>query len=260
MKVTDLPDPWRLELEGYTWRLQTIGDLERLDISAGGFRKAVAVSQVGSLRPLSEIEAEAARLRWLAAMGIPCPIVKRVETHDGRDWLLMTALNGTDCTSLGRQCAEVIIECMANALHRLHGLDTNSCPFDHALARRIDDARRRVSAGVVDETDFDDEHTGMPAVHLFEKLIASKPRSEDLVVTHGDACLPNLIIDGGHVSGFIDCGRLGVADRYQDLALAARSIAFNLGVSWVEPFFVRYGINRLDPSKLAFYRLLDEFF
>jgi aminoglycoside 3'-phosphotransferase-2 len=260
MNVTDLPDRWRLELEDYSWRLQTIGDSGASTFRLEAYGKPSLFLKSQSSGPFSEIAAEAARLRWLAAMGIPCPILQRVETHDGRDWLLMTALEGADCASLGRHRAGVIVECMADALHELHGLDIKSCPFDHTLARRIDDARRRVCAGVVDETDFDEEHIGMPPGDLFEKLIASRPRSEDLVVAHGDACLPNLIIDDGRVSGFIDCGRLGVADRYQDLALAARSIASNLGPSWVAPFFVRYGVERPQPAKLAFYRLLDEFF
>jgi len=210
--------------------------------------------------PFAEIPAEEARLRWLAAMGIRCPDVRRMETCADRNWLVMTALRGTNCASLGPHCAEIIVSSAANALRQLHAVDVHACPFDRRLTTCIAHARTRALAGAVDETDFDDEYLGMTALDLFEKMIASQPKSEDLVVTHGDACLPNMILDGEDFSGFIDCARLGVADRYQDLALAARSIACNLGAQWVQPFFLRYGVSEPEPSKLAFYRMLDEFF
>ena len=66
--------------------------------------------------------------------------------------------------------------------------------------------------------------------------------------------------DGIALSGFIDGGRAGLADPYQDLALAARSLASHLGPLWVPEFFGRYGIGPVDERKLRFYTLLDEFF
>ncbi len=87
---------------------------------------------------------------------------------------------------------------------------------------------------------------------------------EDLVFTHGDYSLPNVIPndDGTRValSGFVDCARAGVGDRYQDLALAARSIASSLGPEWVSLLFERYALTHIDERKLGFYTLLDEFF
>ena len=65
--------------------------------------------------------------------------------------------------------------------------------------------------------------------------------------------------DGDRIAGFVDVGRAGVSDRYRDLALAARSIEYNLGSEYVAPFFATYGVEP-DPRRTAFYRLLDEFF
>ena len=101
--------------------------------------------------------------------------------------------------------------------------------------------------------------SGRSALDLLSELEATRPGSEDLVVTHGDFCLPNVILRSGAVAGFIDVGRAGVADRHQDFACAARSIAYNYGEQFVAPFFEAYGMAP-DPARIAFYQLLDEFF
>ena len=86
-----------------------------------------------------------------------------------------------------------------------------------------------------------------------------RPQTEDLVLTHGDYCLPNILLHNGQLSGFIDLGRAGVADRHQDLALAVRSLAYNFGEGWAPLLFAAYGIEP-DETKLAFYTRLDDAF
>ena len=135
----------------------------------------------------------------------------------------------------------------------------DSCPFDHSLEQKITRAREHLLAGLIDEEDFDDSRLGQSAETVFQQLLATRPTQEDLVVTHGDACLPNLLAANDRFSGFVDCGRLGVADRYQDLALAAHSITDNLGEQWLPLFFEVYGVEP-DLQRIAFYQLLDEFF
>ncbi len=92
----------------------------------------------------------------------------------------------------------------------------------------------------MDEDDFDDERLGRSAQDLFRELVERRPKMEDLVMTHGDACLPNFIAYGGSFSGYIDCGRLGIADRHQDMALACGSIERNFGAALVADFLNIY--------------------
>ncbi|WP_309083367.1 APH(3')-II family aminoglycoside O-phosphotransferase [Chelativorans sp.] len=258
-RAFEAPSSWRDELAGYAWSRQTIGrsDAAVFRLEAEGrptlFVKTEPVSAFG------EIPDEAARLKWLGGEAIPCPAVLREAREDGRDWLLMSAIPGRDLASSPDLAPERIVEIAAEALRMLHRLAVADCPFDHRLDRRIEAARRRMEAGLVDEEDFDEERSGRAAPEVFRELLAQRPSRQELVVTHGDACLPNLLADKGRFTGFVDCSRLGVADRFQDLALASWSIWHNLGEQWVGPFLERYGAEA-DLERMSFYQLLDEFF
>ncbi|RUL96158.1 APH(3')-II family aminoglycoside O-phosphotransferase [Rhizobium chutanense] len=210
--------------------------------------------------PFGELADEAARLGWLKASGLPCPDVIARENDGERNWLLISALPGRDLASASALRPLARVELLAAALLDLHRLPIGSCPFDHRLEKRLPVAKARMEAGIVDEEDFDAARLGRRAADLFNELESLRPGDEDLVVTHGDACLPNFIASEEGFSGYIDCSRLGVADRYQDIALACRSIASNFGEALVQPFLDRYGMPATDPARLAYYRLLDEFF
>jgi aminoglycoside 3'-phosphotransferase-2 len=180
--------------------------------------------------------------------------------EEDREFLLTEALIGLDGTEAGRENPEAVVVGLAQELQVWHAQPVAGCPFDQGLAVQIPLARTRAQGGLVNEHDFDEERRARSALELLEQLERDRPETEDQVLTHGDPCLPNVIFDGPACVGFIDCGRAGVADRYQDLALAARSISRNLGGKWVQPFFEHYGLLKVNAGKLAFYRLLDEFF
>lgn len=212
-----------------------------------------------SIGPHSELPEEIKRLRWMNRLDLPGPTVLDATTEDNRHWLLMSAVPGQDLASANDLSAPQVISALAMALRRLHQVPIEKCPFDHPLQQRMAAARSRVSAGLVDESDFDDERLGRTAEDVFLELLSTLPETYDLAVTHGDACLPNFMVEASRFTGYIDCGRLGISDIYQDLALAARSIERNLGPAWVAPFFREYGVEP-DQQRIAFYCLLDEFY
>jgi kanamycin kinase len=206
----------------------------------------------------AEIDAEADRLIWLTAQGIPCPEV--VERGPG---LLVTT------TVPGRSAAEPwpahlrgrMTDAFADLLRALHAIPVAACPFDRSLEATVPAAVRAAELGQVDLDDLDDERHGWSADRLVQELHCTRPPAEDPVVGHGDPCLPNVLFDDdGRPTGVVDVGRVGIADRYNDLAIATRSLTDNWHIEYGSRLLRRYGIERPDLPRIAFYRLLDEFF
>ncbi|MBG0814648.1 APH(3') family aminoglycoside O-phosphotransferase [Planomonospora sp. ID82291] len=213
------------------------------------------------------LSAEAERLIWLRDRGIPAPEVVEHGTRDGVMWLVTTVVPGRSAAAPWPQGQrDAVVDALADLARTLHALPIDDCPFDRGLAVTLAHARQAATAGLVDLDDLDDERRGWDAEQLLTALEASVPAVEDRVVCHGDLCLPNVLLDPEtlEVTGVIDAGRLGVADRYADLALATRSLAEEdlnpqYGPAYAKRFLARYGITP-DPGRIAFYRLLDEFF
>ncbi|GAA1967249.1 APH(3') family aminoglycoside O-phosphotransferase [Amycolatopsis minnesotensis] len=215
-----------------------------------------------------DVASEADRLDWLGARGIPAARVVDSGEKDGIAWLVSTAVPGRtaadDWTPVQR---DAVVDAVADFTRALHALPVAECPFDRSLAVTVPDARHAAGNGLVDLDDLDDERSGWSAARLVAELEAALPAVEDPVVCHGDLCLPNVLLDPStfEVTGLIDVGRLGVADRYADLALITRSLLADdlnpqFDARFADRFLARYGEAPVDLARLDFYRLLDEFF
>jgi aminoglycoside 3'-phosphotransferase II len=238
-----MPSAWAPLLSGYSQARETIGRSAAATFRLEAPGRPTLFAKAEAIGPFCGLAQEAACLQWLKNNGIPCPNVLAQERARGWAWLLVSALPGRDLASSPDLAPETIVGIMADALRALHRLDVAGCPFDRRLDHRIAVARSRLEAGIIDEGDFEEEYQFRTAASLFEQLLVQRPGEEDVVVAHGDACLPNFLARDGRFTGFVDCGRLGIADRHQDLALATRSIRDNLDEEWAAPFLSRYGLR-----------------
>lgn len=220
----------------------------------------------------SSLAAEADRLRWLASWGIPTPEVIDVDADAQFAWLVTAAVEGRTAADIWPESERgAVIDALADVALALHALPVSACPFDRSLAVTVPEALHAAETGIVDLKDLDEERSGWTIEQLVDVLRETRPAAEDLVVCHGDFCLPNIVLGTSthDVTGVIDVGRAGIADRHQDLALMTRSIRHELngqfGDADADRFLRRYvagtpSMTAADPDLLAFYRLLDEFF
>jgi aminoglycoside 3'-phosphotransferase II len=258
-QLPPLPPHLLVQLGGYEAREETLGRSDAAVFRLYALNRPPLIAKLSASTKALDLLAEAARLKWLKGVGILAPRVLHLAEADGYFWLVVECLPGEDAAR-SRAPPAVKTSELAKALRAIHALDPNACPFDETLTVKLARAADRAKSNNVNEGDFDDENQGKTAAELFGEVERLRPTTEDIVVVHGDACLPNMMLDSGQFSGFVDCGRLGRSDRYQDLALACRSIAMNLGSEWVGAFLRAYGMTSIDEGRIRFYRLVDEFF
>ncbi|THC44487.1 APH(3')-I family aminoglycoside O-phosphotransferase [Massilia sp. Mn16-1_5] len=259
-----LPTPAGIagQLGGYAWARSTVGEsggaVYRLHGKAGA---PDLYLKHGKGAVADDISDEMTRLRWLAGH-LPAPGVLHFSRTLDEAWLLMSAMPGKTAYQLldtHPALQHEVVDALAAFLRRLHAIPLHTCPFTSGHAYRLALAWERIDAGLVDEDDFDEERQGWTAGQVWDALQAMLPLAADPVVTHGDFSLDNLFIQEGVVTGCIDVGRVGIADRYQDLAIMWNCLG-EFGVPLQERFLNHYGFPDPDRNKLRFHLLLDELF
>ncbi|MCW5951317.1 MAG: aminoglycoside 3'-phosphotransferase [Propionibacteriaceae bacterium] len=186
----------------------------------------------GRAHPEFDPVGEAERLCWVSEY-VSCP---RPIDHgtDGADlWLRTAGVPGTSAV-FGQwpRYPEQVVPELGRALRRFHDrIPASECPWDWSVERRL-------------------------TYQAIDRSQLGEQPSLDLVICHGDACNPNFLLDSaGRCVGYVDLGRLGVADRWADLAPALLSLGWNFGPDWEGAFLDGYGIAP-DPAKLEFYTRL----
>lgn len=243
---------WRNELGGLTFRL---GDDRYVKWNANGPDAAA-----GTVAPEIDLLAEAERLTW-AGRFITVPEVMDVgcdkpSTDGAGQWLLTRAIAAESAVS-PRWLADPVraAEGIGHGLRTLHdALPVAECPYTWSVEERLARFEERIASGTTPD-DWMSEHRGL-SVDAVREVLHRMPSPADLVVCHGDACAPNTLLDEqGRVAGHVDLGRLGVADRWADLAIAAWSTEWNYGPGYEAVVYRGYGI-RPDDERIRYYRLL----
>lgn len=259
------PSPVLLGVDDGGWSPVTAGESGATVFrSADATRYAKCVPAAAA----AELEAERDRVDWLSGQGVPGPRVLDWQSGDDGACLVTRAVSGIPADQVPAEGLWAAWEYIADAVRGLHEVPVSPCPFRRSLDTMVALARDVVARDAVNPEFLPVEQQQTPARELLERLnrqVARRREQEtaDTVVCHGDLCLPNIILDPQtlEVSGFIDLGRLGLADRYADLAL----LLANARETWTDEeqgraadlaLAGRYGIA-LDHDRLRFYLHLD---
>lgn len=175
---------------------------------------------------------EAERLSWIQGRH-PAPAVVDLVVQGVQEVLLTRALPGDSAVAPQWKAEpEVALRALGAGLRRLHEVEVRGCPFDWGVEHRIRTADAAVTA------------------------LGKPPSGDRLVLCQGDPCAPNtLLAADGQFLAHLDLARLGVADRWADLAVMSMSLAWNYPRYDEAVFWEAYGIEP-DRRRIDYYREL----
>ena len=210
-------------------------------------------------------------MKWLEGK-IPVPRVIEYEEESSKCYLLMSKIGGKmSCDEYYLENADILLKALADGLRMLWKVDISGCHVVRDLDIVLNEARLRVENNLVDVDNVAPETFGKNGFesprHLLEWLENNRPTVEP-VFSHGDYCLPNIFLDDGQVSGFLDLSRAGVGDKWNDIALCYRSLKHNFSGMYGGKIYEDFNADKLfealgiepDWEKIKYYLLLDELF
>lgn len=201
-------------------------------------------------------------LNWIDDK-LPVPKVL-VYTKKGRkEFLLQEKIDGeVSFSDYFYPIRDNILKLLAEGLQNIHTLEHSDFPknlvYDNNKLLEI--ANQRLKNGLVEKETFDFKWQHKNEYQLLKELEEkSKEIKEELVFSHGDYCLPNIMIDNNKISGYVDWIHGGVYDRNYDLAAVIWSITWNFGEKYVQTFLDYYGNEYVDWQKIRYYQQLNSF-
>lgn len=180
---------------------------------------------------------EAERMRW-ARRWIAAPEVLDQGQDASHEWLVTAAIPGRSAVDpRWSDDPATAVRAVGAALRTMHdALPVDACPWTWDPEWRLANAAER---GIIVPAD-----------------LRTPPPVDRLVVCHGDACMPNTLLDDdGRPVAHVDLAALGVADRWADVAVASMSTEWNFGPGWEDALIEAYGVES-DRERLEYYRRL----
>lgn len=209
--------------------------------------------------PKGSLEKEATLTRFFHTKQLAANVLA-YESLD-QDWLLTTRVPGEDCTHAAYLSApKKLCDTTAELLRHLHDMEPAGCPIPNQLKSYLATATRNFDAGRFHPSRLTEDFHHLSTDEVWQIVENNSYLLKTDTLLHGDYCLPNIILNDWHFSGFIDLDNGGIGDRHIDLYWALWSLRFNLKSDrYSSRFLDVYGRDKVDVNKLKLVSAIEAF-
>lgn len=195
-----------------------------------------------------ELAEEAAHCRLFHSRGLGVEVIAYIS--EDVDYLVTRSAVGNDLTHYLHD-PEKLCEALANVLRMLHGQAIDNVPMSSRHRRYMESANGDYSGGYYDESVLMDRFSVGSKEEAWAIMQANKERLKPNTLIHGDACLPNVILNDWQFDSFIDFNMAGAGDKHIDLYWAIWSLQYNLKTDKFTDYFLDlYGRENFEMDML----------
>jgi len=204
------------------------------------------------IAPKNILEHQAVMMDYFHGKNMTARLYAFVSDNEN-DYMLMGRVKGESCLDEKYLSEpEKLAVVAGESLRRLHDINPDGCPKKNITSSMIKLAHENYKTNNYDAwmlgyADFNSPEEG------YDFLCQNEHKLIEDVHLHGDACLPNIMLDDFKFSGFIDFEGGGIGDRHFDLLWAIWSLQHNLKSNdYMGKFLDAYGRDKFDVDR---YRL-----
>lgn len=166
-------------------------------------------------------------LMWLKGK-LPVPDCVYFTNDAEKEYLITKAVKGEmSCSDKNLKSPEETIKLLAKAIKLIQNVEISNCPFRSDLTYKLGVAEFNVKNKLLSAAPISEIGKELKDYNSILSYLQNNKPKEELVFSHGDTSLPNIFFNKGKVSGFIDVGECGVADKWFDIAICYKSIRRN---------------------------------
>ena len=194
------------------------------------------------------LEHQAIMMNYFYSKGVTAKVCAYVS--ENKDYMLMERVKGESCLAEKYlKEPEKLAVAIGESLRFLHDINPDGCPKKNITSDLLKLAHEKYKnkdcdPWMLEYADFYTPEEG------YDFLCKNEHKLVEDVHLHGDACLPNIMLDDFKFSGFIDFEGGGIGDRHFDLLWAIWSLQHNLNShDYKDKLLDAYGRDKFDINR-----------